>query len=131
MYTVVTARACLLAPTTYRYERLGMIGWSVHIKHNDETILFAESADPRLDQKIRERAESVLGVIDEPSLGYGYPNRYLIRNSQLPVSSVYRLTNYSKTRDTNYKVKKESFVLRPFAHLDPDETLWVELWDLS
>lgn len=108
-----------------------MIGWSVHIKHNDETILFAESADPRLDQRIREKADDFLGVIDEPNLGYGYPNRYLIRNSQLPVSNVYRLTNYSKTKDTNYKVKKESFTLRPFSHLDPNEILWVELWDLS
>ena len=52
-----------------------MIGWSVHIKHKDETILFAESADPRLDKKIREKAESVLGVIYQPSMGYDYPNR--------------------------------------------------------
>lgn len=108
-----------------------MIGWSIHIKYKDETILFAESADPRLDQKIREKAESVLGVIDQPSLGYGYPNRYLIRNSQLPVSNVYRLTNYSKTIDTNYKVKRENLVLRPFSNLGPDEILWIELWDLS
>lgn len=107
-----------------------MIGWSVHIKLNNETIVFAESADPSFDQKIRENSDKILEVIDEPNLGYGFPNRYLIRNKKLPVSTLYRLTSYSKTKETNYKVKREDFALRPFSRLDPDEILWVELWDL-
>jgi hypothetical protein len=108
-----------------------MLGWNIHIKRGDETIQYAESKDLGLDRKIRDRAAEILDSADYPEWGYGYPNRYLIRNDQFPEAEIYRHTDRTVPGDTSYRVTREDFVLGPFADIPGDELLWVELWDLS
>lgn len=108
-----------------------MLGWSIHIKRNGETVLFAESIDIELDRKIRENADEILDAADYEGWGYGYPNRYYIRNNRLPKAKVYRYTNYAKDHDAHYRVLREDSILGPFSDCSPDEILWIELWDQS
>lgn len=108
-----------------------MRSWSIHIKRNDETLLFAESTDPNLDKIIRENSLEILSVNSGREVGYGYPNRYRILNGRLPNVGVYRYTNYTKQDDRSYRVKREDLLLGPFSNLELTEVLWVELWDLS
>lgn len=108
-----------------------MLSWSIHIKRDDETILFAESIDIKLDEKIRASADEILDAADYEGWRYGYPNRYYIRNNRLPQAIVYRYTNYAKVRDSCYQVQREDIALGPLPGCAPDEILWVELWNQS
>lgn len=106
-----------------------MLGWSIQIKHGDKDLLFAESIDIGLDHEIRERADEVLDSNYYAAWGYGYPNRYHIRNDQLPQVEVYR---YIKSPDgCSPPSIRETFTLGPFLNIPDDAVLWVELWDQS
>lgn len=106
-----------------------MLGWSIHVKHNDETVLYAESTDIGLDQSVRERAEEVLDSNYYEAWGYGYPNRYHIRNDQLPVVELYR--HKKSPENCQPPLLRETFNLGPIPALPSDAILWVELWDQS
>lgn len=112
-----------------------MLGWSIRIKRGDKsvrgdkTILYAETTDLSLDSEIRKRAEEVLDSNDYPEWGYGYPNRYLIRNDQLPPIKLYRYVHIRHSSPARYS--RETFVLGEIIGIPGNEVLWVELWDQS
>jgi hypothetical protein len=108
-----------------------LLGWSIHIKCDFETVLYAESQDWSLDHKIREQASRILDSADYPEWGYGYPNRYLIRNDQLPQARLYRYTDKTVSGDKFYRVQSEVLMLGPLPDIPADKLLWVELWDQS
>ena len=100
-----------------------MLGWSIHVKHEDKSVLFAETSDLGLDKKIRDQADEILDSNDYASWGYGYPNRYLIHNNQLPRVTLYRCALGDQLRTM--------VELGPLLNIPGDALLWVELWDLS
>ena len=106
-----------------------MLGWSIHIKRNDETVLYAESTDLGLDSKIRDRAEEILDSAYYRAWGYGYPNRYHIRNAQLPHAQLYRYISVPGAERP--RIERETLELGVLPDIPGDELLWVELWDQS
>lgn len=107
-----------------------MLGWSIHIKRNGDTVLLAISTDCSLDHQIRENAVEILDSKDYPEWGYGYPNRYHIRNAQLPRVRLYRYDQLSPEKQSRH-IGREAFELGELSDIPGDTILWVELWDLS
>lgn len=106
-----------------------MLGWSIHIKCDSETVLHAESHDLSLDQKVRARAKEILDSATYKEWGYGYPNQYLIRNDQLPRVELCRF--YKDPKDSHRWCERITFDLGPLPDIPGDKLLWVELWDQS
>lgn len=108
-----------------------MIGWSIRIKHGGEEgkqLLYAETTDAGLDRTVSARALEVIDADSHEGAGFGYPNRYLIYNSNLPKVALYRFERVSKGSAMH---ERRTFELAPFPDLPEGEVLWVELWDQS
>ena len=106
-----------------------MLGWSICIKNDNETVLYAQSTDCGLDQKVRDQADQILDSADYPEWGYGYPNRYHVRNDKLPRAGLYRHKTIPGTSPLRYE--REEIELGMLSDIPGDKILWVELWDQS